>query len=143
MSAQLASIKAPARRADEHEAELKAKEGAWKDSSILTELGMLELKRKFSVAATETNSPRIPGQDRVAAPTRDAGTTMQTHMRPEMACTPETLREQERAEARSRDQNESVLLDGKDSVPPRLLSNTGFVRKQIDHLEHLDRSDSD
>ena len=60
-------------------------------------------------------------QDRVAALTRDAGTTIRTHIWAELDYTPQTSQERERVEAWLQDRNEPVSQN-KDSAPPWSLS---------------------
>ena len=103
MSARLGFVEARARLADKQEAKLKAKDEAKKKSSVLKMLGIKEPRPKISVPATEAGSSRraseTQGQDREAASTQDAGTTIGTQLGPELDYAPQTLQERERVEA--------------------------------------------
>ena len=88
MSARLGFVEARARLGDKQAAKLKAKYEARQKSKLLKAFGIKESKLNMLVAATEAGSSGMASQtqqqDRLVAPTRDAGTTMGTLVRPEV-----------------------------------------------------------
>ena len=134
MSARLTFIEDGAHLAEKQGAELEAKDEAKDKPTVLKELGIREPKPDLSVSATEAGNSRVAsqtqGQDRLAAPTRDAGTTMGTHVRPELDQTPQTMQERELVEAWLQDMNGSALPDDEDSAPPGLSSKTNFYQNK-------------
>ena len=139
MSARLTFVEGGAHLAEKQAAEIDAKDEAKDETkdkpTVLKELGIREPKPDMSVSATEAGSSRIVsqkvGQDRLTAPTRNAGTTMGTLVRPELDYTPQTMQERERVEAWLRDRTGSASLEDEDSAPP------WFHRRQLSSKEDL------
>ena len=87
MSARAGFVEARDRLADKQAGELKAKDKAKNKSTMLKVLDVKASKSSShrSVPATEAGmTSQTEEQDRLAAPTRDAGTTVGTLVRPEL-----------------------------------------------------------
>lgn len=121
MSARLGFVEARARLADKQAAKLRAKDEARQKAKLLKVFGIEEPNPNMSVPATEAGSSWMASQtqrqDCLAAPTRDAETTMGTLVRPELDCTPQTLQERERVDACFRNENGSASLN--DALSPK------------------------